>query len=370
MKTTDTMLHPAEWVLPGHPDKLADAIADALVWEAQRRQPEALCAIEVAVHRDAVFLTGRLACEGSADIDLEEIVRGVYRSAGYGGRWRPAPGRIRIKGNLCLDRLLPEEAQTRAISDDQSIVTGYAVDLGGIGYIPAEQWLARELAHALWQLAGSPLRLCPDGKVLVIVAEQNGMRRLHAVSASLLAPDDVGGVALQQSVVAALRPLLARAAGLIPRFEPAIPAQTVVNGSGSFAIGGPEGDNGLSGKKLLLDYYGPRVPTGGSALSGKDFSKPDRAGALLARRLALVRSGATVEATVTAALYPGDETLRILRIDTPAGSLDGPERWADVIDCRLALGMPWYRAMARTDFARRGHFGHAALPWETFLHPA
>lgn len=79
----NTILRPAEWVLPGHPDKLADAIADTLVQAAQERQREALCAIEVAVHRDAVYLTGRIACTDSETLDLQDLVHGVYASAGY-----------------------------------------------------------------------------------------------------------------------------------------------------------------------------------------------------------------------------------------------------------------------------------------------
>ena len=89
--SSDTTLRAAEWVLPGHPDKLADAVADALVQAAQQRQAEALCAIEVAVHRDQVYLTGRLACEGADQLPLRDLVREVYRSAGYGAGQGAAP---------------------------------------------------------------------------------------------------------------------------------------------------------------------------------------------------------------------------------------------------------------------------------------
>ena len=82
-----TRIFPAEFIFPGHPDKLCDAIADALVQEAIGREARALVGVEVAVHRDCVYVTGRIACEGANDIDVEAIVRGVYRSAGYGGEW-------------------------------------------------------------------------------------------------------------------------------------------------------------------------------------------------------------------------------------------------------------------------------------------
>ena len=358
-----TILRPAEWVLLGHPDKLADAVCDALVQAAVTRQPEALCAIEAAVHRDAVYLTGRLACAGAAGIDPGALVRGVYASAGYGGAWRPAPAAVRVGGNLCVDALSPGEDGIRHVSDDQSIVTGYAIDLPGTGFVPPEQWLAREIARGLFALVGSPLRLCPDGKVLAVVAEAGGRRRLHAVSCSLLAQAD--DVALQRAVVRVVDEVLRRAVAGIPGFDAACPDEIVVNGSGTFAIGGPEGDNGLSGKKLLLDHYGPRVPIGGTALSGKDLHKPDRAGTLLARRLALaiVRSGTAPEATVQFTSFPGDEAPRIVRVTTPRGELRDAGRWAELLDCRFARAAAWAHDADLVDGARWGWFG-GAMPWE------
>lgn len=367
---TQTLLRPAEWVLPGHPDKLADAIADTLVQAAVEREAKALCAIEVAVHRDAVYLTGRLACEGSEQLDLTALVRGVYRSAGYGGRWLPAPQDVQVLGNLCLDTLVPDENLVRHISDDQSIVTGYAIDLPALGYLPPEQWMARELARVLYRLVDSPMALCPDGKVLVVLEEMPAKcsdsndqpwttLRLRQVSASLLAPDRVSGVELQRAVGLGVKEVIQQAAIHLPSLSTEIAGDIVVNGSGNFHMGGPEGDNGLSGKKLLLDYYGPRVPIGGSALSGKDFHKPDRAGAIIARRLALavVQSGVAQEATVHLASFPGDEAPRILRIATPQGDLREPQRWSQLVDCRFLSIPKQVGEMDLVEAARWGHWG-------------
>ena len=94
---------PAEFVFPGHPDKLCDAIADALVAEAIRREPRALVGVEVAVHRDHVIVTGRIACHGAIEIDVDGIVRGIYRSAGYGDDWYPAPDELKIDNQLYQD---------------------------------------------------------------------------------------------------------------------------------------------------------------------------------------------------------------------------------------------------------------------------
>src|SRR5437879_792357 len=139
--------HAAEWVFPGHPDKLCDAIADALVQEAARREKRALCGVEVAVHRTSVFVTGRIACAGAEEIDVEAVVRGVFASAGYAGEWHPGPEKVRVTADLCLGPLHEGEAEFRRVADDQSIVTGYASDLPGANYLPPEHWLACRLGQ-------------------------------------------------------------------------------------------------------------------------------------------------------------------------------------------------------------------------------
>jgi S-adenosylmethionine synthetase len=252
------------------------------------------------------------------------------------------------------------------------------VDLPGIGFIPPEQWLAREVAQRLFALVRSPLQLCPDGKVLVVLEEETAASgphaplvssglptawRLHAVSCSLLA--QAGDVELHRAAARAVREAAVELARRLPGFDPADPREIVVNGSGTFSIGGPEGDNGLSGKKLLLDHYGPRVPIGGTALSGKDFWKPDRAGTLLARRLALavVRAGFAPEATVQFVSFPGDEAPRLVRITTPEGDLPDARRWLDLIDCRFHQTHAWGAGCDLIDAARWGWFGRAGA-WE------
>ena len=117
---------------------------------------------------------------------------------------------------------------------------------------------------------------------------------------------------------------LASSVAAIPGLQAGVPELFHVNGAGNFEFGGPEGDNGLSGKKLVVDAYGPRVPIGGGALSGKDFFKADRAGAVLARRLAkaVVMSGAAPECSATLAITPGDRDFRIVSLVGASASLD------------------------------------------------
>jgi len=362
-------LYAAEFCLPGHPDKLCDAIADALVEEAARRERRALCGVEVSVHRATVFVTGRIACLGAETIDVARIVREVFASAGYGEEWHPAPADLRIETDLCLGPLAEGEAEFRDVSDDQSIVTGYAVDLPGTNYLPPEHWLAYRLARALARrrVEAPDLRLGPDGKVLVLCQESGGAARLAGVSVSLQHANSAGEVELHRTVLAVVRDVLAEAARAIPGFDPSVPDAVTVNGAGNFAVGGPSGDNGLSGKKLVADAYGPRVPLGGGALSGKDFYKADRAGAIIARRLAkaVVLTGVAPECTATVAFVPGAREARIVSLRGEDGGELDATRWGGLLDLRLAgIGERYTSSVDLVEVAREGHFTDAGRPWE------
>ncbi len=121
---------------------------------------------------------------------MPEIVRQVYASAGYDSLWRPSPEELTIRTDLCLGPLNNGEAEFRSLSDDQAIVTGYAVDLPATNYLPPEHWLANRSAHRLRQLRTErpELGLGPDGKVLVLLEAENGSLRLAGFSVSLTTP--------------------------------------------------------------------------------------------------------------------------------------------------------------------------------------
>jgi S-adenosylmethionine synthetase len=361
------MNYAAEYVFPGRPDKLCDAIADALVEEAARREKRALCGIEVAVHRASIFVTGRIACADAETIPVNEIVRECYRSAGYGEAWFPAPEDVEVWTSLCLGPLVEGEAAFRDVSDDQSIVTGYAVDSPGTNWLPPEHWLVWRLSERLQRLrAKAPeLALGPDGKVVLVFDSET--KTLAAFSASM--QQRVGGseIDLHRAVRATVAGELRECAPAIPGFRTDLPEGFQVNGAGNFEVGGPEGDNGLSGKKLVVGAYGPRVPIGGGALSGKDFFKADRAGAILARRLAktVVAAGVAAECTATLAIFPGDPAFRILSLQNSAGTGLDPARWASLMDLSLATAGERYALTPDLPaLARHGHFTSADRPWE------
>ena len=384
-------LRTAEFVLPGHPDKLCDAIADALVAQARRRHPRALVGAEVAVHRNLVTLTGRIACPEAYKIDLTELVQNVYRTAGYGEDqdcpWNPDPKLLRIFSDLCLDELVEGEDSFRELSDDQAICIGYANNLKATNHLPVEQWLVQRFGqrlHALRTLHPE-LQLGPDGKVLVVVRElaselsKDSRWQIESVCCALQQRQRADSIVLYRAVRNALTDELQHCARVLPGLSPELPDPMTVNGAGAFEVGGPEGDNGLSGKKLVADAYGPRVPIGGGAWSGKDFFKADRAGGLLARRLAkvIVHLGLAPAVTVTLGWFPGDRAARVLRVDVPPGCAlnrgvgDGNagygvdlDRIAGLIDLSLLRSGRDFAKADLLTLARWGHFSNPELPWE------
>ena len=333
------MNYAAEYVFPGHPDKLCDAIADALVEEAARREKRALCGIEVAVHRASVFITGRIACAGAeSDSGRRDRARVLpLRRV----RRRLAP---RARGDRGADRLVPRPAAGRRAGvprglrrpvDRHGVCGGFAGhQLAAAGALAGVAPVARACSGCA--PSAPELGLGPDGKVaLIFDSEQNA---LAAFSASV--QQKIGG---ERDRPAPRRPRRrrGRTAGLraarSPGFAADLPEQFHVNGAGNFEVGGPEGDNGLSGKKLVVDAYGPRVPIGGGALSGKDFFKADRAGAVLARRLAktVVAAGAAAECLATLAIFPGDPAFRIVSLLDGNGAAPGSGAM-DFVDGSLA----------------------------------
>ena len=348
--------HIAEYVSPGHPDRLADAIVESIVDLAVGRDSEALVGVECAVHTDHVFIDGRIAagraasplaaaCAVSHD-EIETIARSVYREAGYGGIWIHAPEKLKVIQNMCLEPLSDDERAIRSLSDDQNVVAGYACNHPETDYLPPAHFIANYIGRKIdaWRRTVSD-KFGPDFKIMVDVgydAAVAGRPPYHADTgrAGTLCPPQYyhadtgragtpcppqyrwnrltlsiqhapGVFAAEQHelVLPVVRGALAEleARGLAGISNLSL-ENFILNGMGDFIVGGPEGDNGLSGKKLAVDFYGPEIPIGGGAICGKDPHKVDVAGAFRARELALrllkERGGNAI--TVRLGWTPGD----------------------------------------------------------------
>jgi len=234
-----------------------------------------------------------------------------------------------------------------------------------------EHWLVAHLARRLYdlRLQAPELGLGPDGKVLILVRQEGQNWSMTSFSCSLQQRTSGDDVALHRAVRLAVTDELQKLAVQLPGLSPIPPDQFTVNGAGAFEVGGPEGDNGLSGKKLVMDAYGPRVPIGGGAWSGKDFFKADRAGGMHARRLAklIVRLGLATEARVTLHWFPGDREARVLDIVTAGEYALAGEQVAELVELSLRRSGEHYAVPDLAEVARWGHFGRSDRPWEVLV---
>ncbi len=323
---------------------------------------------------------------GSSLRDIQAIVQRRYASLGLGADWPPDPEGLGIVCDLDTGPLLPGEDDFREVSDDQAICTGYAVASPSTGWLPAEHWLAHRIVRGLEALrtARPDLRLGPDAKAAVLCEERllNGdagwtfpsSLTLRASTVSLQQAVGANEILTRRAVVEVVAEALA-AAPAVFTVPDDLAGRVLVNGAGNFECGGTMGDNGLSGKKLVADAYGPRVPIGGGAWSGKDWFKVDRAGGVIARRIALavVRSGAAREATVELLWRPGDREAQVVSLAPDDGALLDPSPFTSRIPLTLRDSGNRWRAALTADpgdlpgvmqrLAVEGHFG-GDQPWE------
>ncbi len=304
----------AEFVSRGHPDRLCDGIVDSIVDEVVKKDNDALCGLECAVFENKVFITGRIAA-GKDEVvinesDIKNIVQNVFSKAGYNyNKWSPFPEDLEIFQNICIETLSDDERELRKYSDDQNVVTGYANNDDNCLNLPIEQYVISKIGYEL-QYYLNRKGFGPDFKVLGQINYENGKYSWDRLTISVEHDYDVQKDYsyiyndVKKSVLDSLECLD------YPNDLLEIdPLKIYVNGAGDFINGGPNGDNGLSGKKLVVDFYGPRIPIGGGAICGKDPHKIDYCGAVAARELAfnLVKKYNYKEVHTKLAWSPGEE---------------------------------------------------------------
>ena len=335
------MILTAEYVSDGHPDRLCDAIVNNIVNTVVKEDKDALCGLECAVHTNKVFVDGRIAAGKDEPVIIEEdirkIVKDVYHNAGYRfdfylgkSLFHPTGSELEIILDVCIETLSDDERDLRKYSDDQNVVNGYAVNTPETDYLPIAHYVAITLGEKLnyrhiacgrgrgRKCGGNKevYALGPDFKILVQLEKENDKYKWHRLTLSI-----------QQSKETVFEDTYATAKCLVDDCLHEVFNNTelntlatiendkfYLNGAGDFIQGGPEGDNGLSGKKLCIDFYGPSIPIGGGAIYGKDPHKIDVCGALRARELAvkLVKEHGFYSVFTTLAWSPGEESPYII----------------------------------------------------------
>ena len=368
--THDSFLFTSESVSEGHPDKLCDRISDAIVDTFLTAEPEARVAVETMTTTNRIVLAGEV--RGPASIthdDIEEVARACVRDIGYeqdGFHWKNAKVDIYVHAQSA-DIAMGVDARGNKDegAGDQGLMFGYACRETDV-LMPAPIHYAHSILRSLAEArhSGAEPGLGPDSKSQVTLLYEDG----KPVRATSVVVSTQHNVDLEQDDVREIvRP---HVVNVLPEGWMCDEAEFYVNPTGRFVVGGPDGDCGLTGRKIIVDTYGGAAPHGGGAFSGKDPSKVDRSAAYAARYLAknVVAAELADRCTIQVAYAIGVSkplSLYVNLHDTGKVSEARLEKaLTDVMDLsprgireQLSLSRPIY---ART--AAYGHFGRAPDP--------
>ena len=382
----EKLLFTSESVTEGHPDKMCDAISDAILDACMEQDPMSRVACETASCTGFVLVTGEITTK--AQLDIPSIVRKTVNEIGYND------AKTGFDGHTCavmvaLDQQSPDiamgvdkalEAKENKMSDeqleaigagDQGMMFGYATNETP-ELMPYPISLAHKLALQLTKVRkdGTLKYLRPDGKTQVSVEyDENGKpKRLEAVVLSTQHDEDVTQEQIHEDIKKYV-------------FDPILPIELVdaetkffINPTGRFVIGGPHGDAGLTGRKIIVDTYGGYARHGGGAFSGKDPTKVDRSAAYAARYVAknIVAAGLAEKCEIQLSYAIGVAQPTSIMVDTFGTGKLSDEKLVEIVrenfDLRpagiikmLDLRRPIYRGTAAY-----GHFGRTDLnlPWE------
>ena len=387
----EKLLFTSESVTEGHPDKVCDAISDAILDALMAQDPMSRVACETATCTGFVLVTGEITTK--AYVDIPKIVRDTVKEIGYD------KSEYGFDGNTCavftaideqsgdiamgVDKALEakmsgnsenkmSEAEIEAIgAGDQGMMFGYASNETE-EYMPYPISLAHKLALQLTKVRkdGTLNYLRPDGKTQVSVEyDENGKpKRLEAVVLSTQHDDDVTQEQIHKDIKEHVFDVI------LPRELIDADTKFFINPTGRFVIGGPHGDAGLTGRKIIVDTYGGYARHGGGAFSGKDCTKVDRSGAYAARYVAknLVAAGLADKCEIQLSYAIGVAQPTSINVETfGTGKLDSEKLVAIVrenFDLRPAgiIKMLDLRRPIYKQTAAYGHFGRndLDLPWE------
>lgn len=375
-------LFTSESVTEGHPDKVADQISDAILDAILTQDPLARVACETAVNTGLVLVFGEVST--TAYVDIQQIVRETIKGIGYDSSDYGFDG-DNVAVLVALDEQSPDIAQgvDAAIetrdeatdqligAGDQGLMFGYACDETE-EFMPLPIALSHRLAKRLSEVrkSGQLAYLRPDGKSQVTVeyGEDGQALRVDTVVISTQHAPEATLETVRQDVIEQV-------------VKPVIPAHLLddqtrflINPTGRFVIGGPKGDSGLTGRKIIVDTYGGYARHGGGAFSGKDATKVDRSASYMARYIAknVVAAGLAKRCEVQLAYAIGVAQPVSIRIETFGTGVVSESRLVqavrqlfdltpDGIIRTLALRRPIYKQTAAY-----GHFGRqdVVLPWE------
>jgi len=366
----DNYLFTSESVSEGHPDKVCDRISDAVVDAFLTADPEARVACETLATTNRVVLAGEVRgpsplvnSDGTVDKDrMDEIVRDCIKDIGYeqdGFHWETADIAVHLHAqSVDIAQGVDAAGNKDEGAGDQGIMFGYACRETDV-LMPAPIYFSHEILRSMADArhSGADTGLGPDSKSQVTLKYENG-KPVTATSVVVSTQHDAD---LSSDDVAKI---------VMPHIQHVLPDgwmppenEIYINPTGKFVIGGPDGDCGLTGRKIIVDTYGGAAPHGGGAFSGKDPTKVDRSAAYVARYLAknVVASGVADKCTIQLAYAIGVSHPLSVYVDTHGAGQVDEDKLSEVLQGLVDLtprGIRTHLGMNRPIYARTAAYGH------------
>jgi len=360
----------SESVTEGHPDKLCDSISDAVLDECLKQDPNSRVAIETFATNDTITIAGQLTT--TAQVNIEELVRNRIKEIGFDNKETDLDYR-NCKILVDITKQSPDIALGVDIggAGDQGIMFGYA-SIETESFMPYAIDMAHKLSKRLTVVRkqGIVPFLRPDGKTQVTVKyEGDKPKRIETILVSIQHLDSVTTEEVRKAVIEHV------INAVIPENMIDEKTNIYVNPTGRFVIGGPLGDTGLTGRKIIVDTYGGYARHGGGAFSGKDASKVDRSAAYMLRHIAknIVANGYAKKCEIQVAYAIGMKEPLSICVNTFGTSEKSEEELVEIIKDKFDLtpeGIIEYLDLKQPIYSQTtnyGHFGKENLPWEKII---
>ena len=375
-------LFTSESVTEGHPDKLCDYISDSILDSYLAKDKNARVACETVAGKGEIYITGEIT--STANVDIEQVVRDTIKEVGYADSeydidYRTCKIYINLSKQspdiaLGVDKSLEDKEGKDVESEgagDQGLMFGYACDETE-ELMPLPISLAHKLSKRLTEVRKEKIidYLRPDGKTQVTVEyDEDKPVRVDTIVISAQHLPDVDMKVLKKDIIEKV-------------IKPTVPANLLdentkyfINPTGRFVIGGPLGDSGLTGRKIIVDTYGGAARHGGGAFSGKDPTKVDRSASYMARHIAknIVANGYAKKCEIQIAYSIGVAKPVSIYVNTYGTNTIPEEEIVEKIDKTFDLtprGIINYLDLQRPIYRQTtnyGHFGKKDLPWEKII---
>ena len=360
----------SESVTEGHPDKLSDLISDSILDECLKQDKNARVAVETFVSGNTVTIAGQITA--NAEFNIDKLVRETIKEIGYDN------AKIDMDYRTCkIDVNITKQSSDIAMgvdtggAGDQGIMFGYASDETE-NYMPYAINMAHKLSKRLAEVRKEGIipYLRPDGKVQVTVEyEDDTPIRIETILISTQHNSDVSQEDLRKDVIENIINVIVPAEMMDEN------TKIYVNPTGRFVIGGPLGDTGLTGRKIIVDTYGGYARHGGGAFSGKDASKVDRSAAYMLRHIAknIVAKKKEKKCEIQVSYAIGMKEPLSIYINTFGTGRKSDEELVELIKRNFDLtpnGMIEYLGLREPIYTKTtnyGHFGKDNLPWEKII---